>query len=59
MKTYEGKGGTYVTFDKTGAYWTVVLKTGSGEVADKVRCDDYRDAIAYRKAFLKTARAAR
>lgn len=56
MKIYEGKGGAYVIFDKPGALWTVTLRTGAGEVADKVRCDDYRTAIGYRKAFLKTAR---
>ena len=58
MKIYEGKHGSYVTFEKTGAYWTVRLRTGAGETADKVVCDDYRLAIEYRKAFLKIAKAA-
>ena len=56
MKIFEGKNGKYVTFEKTGAYWTVLLRDGNA-VVDKVRCDEYRDAIAYRKAFLKIARA--
>lgn len=58
MKIYEGKDGKYVTFEKTGAYWTVRLRTGAGETADKVMCDDYRTACDYRKAFIKIARAA-
>lgn len=56
MKIYEGKGGRYVTFEKTGTLWTVILRTGAGEIADKMRCDDYRMAVGYRKAFLKIAR---
>ena len=59
MKIFEGKGGRYVTFEKTtpSGLYVVILKTGSGEVMDKVRCDDYRLAVEYRKAFLKAARA--
>ena len=56
MRIYDGKGGSYVTFERTGAYWTVRLRTGSGETADKVMCDDYRMAVEYRKAFLRIAR---
>lgn len=58
MKIFEGKNGAYVTFEKTGAYWTVLLRNSAGEVADKVRCDDYSAAVTYRKAFLKIAKAA-
>lgn len=49
MKIYQGKRGAYVTFEKTGTLWTVMLRTGAGEVADKVRCDDYALAVSYRK----------
>ena len=60
MKVYKGKGGAYVTFEKQrSGMWEVRLRTGSGDLADKVRCDDYRVAIEYRKAFIKTARANR
>lgn len=59
MKIYHGKGGAYVTFEKSGAYWKVLLRTGAGEVADRVICDDYRLAVEYRKAFLKIARSSR
>ncbi len=56
MKVYEGKDGAYVTFEKTGVLWTVVLRNSRGDVADKVRCDDYQIAVEYRSAFIKTAR---
>lgn len=57
MKVYNGKSGKYVTFEKAGGWWIAQLRTGAGEVADKIRCDDYRMAVEYRKAFLKIARA--
>jgi hypothetical protein len=56
MKIYEGKDGKYVTFERVGMWWSVQLR-GATELLDKVRCDDYRDAVTYRKAFLKIARA--
>ena len=57
MKIYEGKNGAYVAFEKCGNWWSVLLRNSAGEVADKIRCDDYRMACDYRKAFLKIARA--
>ena len=57
-KIYEGRNGKYVVFEKTGSIWTVILRTGAGDVADKVRCDDYRLAVEYRKAFIRLAKAA-
>ncbi len=57
MKIYEGRDGKYVTFERSGQWWNVQLRTGSGDLADKVRCDDYRLAVEYRKAFIKIARA--
>lgn len=57
MQIYEGKGGRYVTFEKTGSLWVVMLRSGAGEVMDKVRCDEHRLAVEYRKAFLKAAKA--
>lgn len=56
MKIFNGTEGRYVTFEKTGTLWTVVLKSSTA-VIDKVRCDDYRQAVEYRKAFLKIARS--
>ena len=57
MKIYEGKAGRYVTFEKEGPFYVVRLRTGAGETADKVRCDDYRTACEYRRSFLKIARS--
>ncbi|NKW09156.1 hypothetical protein HGG76_02605 [Ochrobactrum tritici] len=56
MKIYEGKGGRYVIFEKQGTMYEVRLRSGAGETMDKVRCDEYRLAVEYRKAFLKIAR---
>ena len=56
MTIYNGKNGAYVTFEKTGALWTVQLRDGRGDVADKVRCDCYRMACEYRRAFIAIAR---
>lgn len=57
MKIYEGKYGQSVTFERFGAWWVVQLRDSRGEVADKMRCDDYRMAVEYRKAFIRIARA--
>jgi len=56
MKIHQGKDGAYVTFEKIGLMWHVMLRAGNGEVADKVRCDDYRQAVEYRKSFIRIAR---
>ena len=56
MTIFNGTEGRYVTFEQTGTLWTVVLKSSTA-VIDKVRCDDYRQAVEYRKAFLKIARS--
>lgn len=53
---YQGKDGAYVAFEKTGGMWNVMLRSGAGEVADKVCCDDYRQAVEYRKSFIRIAR---
>ena len=57
MKIYQSKSGAYVTFERLASgMWEVRLRTGAGDLADKVRCDTYSDAIAYRKAFIRIAR---
>lgn len=52
------KNGAVVTMEKTGAsgMYVVLLRAPSGQVHDKVRCDDYSDALAYRRSFLAIAR---
>ena len=57
VKIFEGTHGRYVTFERLpSGMWAVVLRSATDQL-DKMRCDDYRDAIAYRKAFLKIARS--
>lgn len=57
-RIHEGKGGRYVVFEKLASgMYLVILRSGAGEVMDKVRCDTYAMAADYRKAFIKIARA--
>lgn len=56
MKIHDGNNGHYVTFERSGPWWIVQLRSATA-LLDKVRCDEYRDACTYRKAFLKIARA--
>ena len=58
MKIYEGKNGS-VTLEKVfpSGLYVVVLRDTKGDVADKVRCDDYRMAKDYLRAFRKIAKA--
>ena len=51
------KSGALVSMEKAGGMYTVLLRAPDGNVADKVRCDDYRNAMAYRRAFIKIARS--
>ena len=52
------KSGAWVTMDKQGAagMYEVKVYTAAGMLRDKVRCDDYRDALEYRRAFNAIAR---
>jgi len=58
MKATILKNGAVVTFERlfpSGLY-LVLLRDTSGNVADKVRTDDYHDAICYKKSFLAIAK---
>lgn len=48
--------GNSVHFERTGNWWHVNARRYNGEIIDKVRCDDYREALAYRRAFIALAR---
>lgn len=56
-KIHNGRNGAYVTFEKIGQWWHVILRGSDGNVADKVRCDSYSEAVSYRKSFIKIAKA--
>jgi hypothetical protein len=38
---------------------TVTIRTDAGEVYDRIRCDDYRNAMDYWRAFNGIAKAVR
>jgi hypothetical protein len=56
VKIYMGKNNAFVTFERCYSNYIVTLRDSRGDVADKIRCDDYRKALEYRRAFLKIAR---
>lgn len=58
MTVYHHKENT-VTFEKTipSGMYVVTLRI-KGELKDKVRCDDYKEARAYCASFRKIARGA-
>lgn len=60
MKIQEFKNGAYVTFERlTCGYYAVNLRAPNGELSDKVRCDTYRAAMEYRRAFVAIAKGMR
>lgn len=60
MKITEQKSGYWTVWEKqeSGLYM-VKLYASNGALLDKVRCDDYRDARTYLKAFNAIAKAAK
>ena len=59
MKIYNYKSGAYVTFEKSNppyGMYQVMIRNPSGEIHDKIRCDDYSDAMDYLRSFKKIAR---
>lgn len=58
MRIKEFKNGAIVTMEKTfpSGMHVVLLRAPNGDVFDKVRCDDYQDALAYRRSFEAIAR---
>jgi len=48
-KTY--RNGWSTLLEKTSYWYLVNVRTASGELHDKVRCDDYRSALDYWRAF--------
>jgi hypothetical protein len=55
-----GKNGTYTVMSKSfpSGMYEVKLYGSNGELIEKVRTDDYRDACDYRRSFNKIARNA-
>ena len=57
-QAYVAKSGAWVSFDKGGSdgMYIVKLYSASGNLIDKVRCDDYRNACAYKRSFIAIAK---
>lgn len=45
------KNGWETFFEKAGNWYCVDVRNSAGELHDKVRCDDYRMALDYWRAF--------
>lgn len=60
-KSYVARSGAVVTMEthQPTCMHTVLLRGANGEVVDKVRCDTYREALDYWKAFKKIARSSK
>lgn len=58
MKPYFANSGAWVNFETLtpSGYYVVTVYAPSGEVHDRVRCDDYRAALDYRRAFVAIAK---
>jgi hypothetical protein len=50
-KTFRNGWSVALTADDNGWMYTAVVRNARGDVHDKVRCDDYRNALTYYKAF--------
>ena len=51
------KSGAYATMEKSGIWYEVLARSPSGQILDKIRCDDYRDALDYYRIFSALAKA--
>lgn len=58
MKIKLLKNGAYVSLEKTSpsGYYIVSLRNPSGNVHDKIKTDDYKSALEYKRAFLAIGR---
>jgi len=59
MKIVSYKNGADVITEKlvqNGYWYCVTLRNPSGEVHDKIRCDDYKTSLEYVKAFKAIAK---
>ena len=52
MKIKEQKNGNWTVFERTqSGYYLVKLYKSSGELLDKILCDDRSNALAYLRSF--------
>lgn len=50
------RNGWTVFFGKCNGWYEVLIRDARGEVHDNIRCDDYRNAQAYRRLFIARAK---
>jgi hypothetical protein len=53
------KNGWETMLEKSGLWYSANVRNAAGEIHDKVRCDDYRAALEYFRAFNAIAKNAR
>lgn len=58
MKTKSYRNGWSTMMEKGGALYIVLVRNARGDIHDKMRCDDYRTACEYYRAFNAIAKAA-
>lgn len=56
IKTY--RNGWTAMMEKAGYLYVVIVRNARGDIHDKIRCDDYRAAMGYWRAFNSIAKAA-
>lgn len=56
MKLYSN--GWHAMLEKSGVWYSAIVRNARGDVHDKVRCDDYRMALDYYRAFSRIAKTA-
>lgn len=54
LKLY--RTGWITVMEKNGPLYSAIVRNAAGEIHDKVRCDDYRTASEYYRAFSAVAR---
>ena len=56
MKIWSFKSGAYVTLDRVSpsGMYIVTVRNSSGDVHDKIKCDDRRMALEYVKGSVST-----
>lgn len=55
-KIYNYKSGAWVEFEKIGIWYRVAVYSATGAQLDKIRLDDYRNALAYLQSFRAIAK---
>ena len=52
------RNGWFTVMEKNGPLYSAIVRNARGDVHDKVRCDDYRMALDYYRAFSRIAKTA-